>query len=85
MTDIHTAALLPTKPSSDDDSEFRHGFGAEASLPLIQSAPAVTHDTARAYWIDVTLLDCHVHADAVKALPWTFLCISSFLMEKVQD
>ena len=35
------AALLPVKSSSDDDSGFRHGFGAEASLPLTQSAPAV--------------------------------------------
>ena len=38
MTDVYTAALLPTKPSSDDDSVFRHGFEAEASLPLTQSA-----------------------------------------------
>ena len=29
MTDVCTAALLPTKPSSDDDSAFRHGFGAK--------------------------------------------------------
>ena len=47
MTDVHIAVLLPTKPSSDDDSEFGHGFEAEASLPLTQSAPAVTHDTTR--------------------------------------
>ena len=40
ITDVYTTALLPTKPSSDDDfSGFRHGFGAEASLPLAQSAP----------------------------------------------
>ena len=26
-----------------DDPGFRQGFGAEASLPLTQSAPAVTH------------------------------------------
>ena len=25
MTDVCTAALLPIKPSSDDDSGFRHG------------------------------------------------------------
>ena len=55
MNDVCTAALLPTKPSSDDDSGFRHGFGAEASLPLAQSAPAVTHDTTRFCWIVVTL------------------------------
>ena len=41
MTDVCTAALFPTKPSSDDDSGFRHGFGIEASLPLTQSAPEI--------------------------------------------
>ena len=68
MTDVYTAALLPTKPSSDDDSRFRHGFKAEASLPLTQSPPAVTHNTTRLCWIDVTLCDCHILADAVRAL-----------------
>ena len=34
ITDVYTTALLLTKPSSDDDSVFRHGFGTEASLPL---------------------------------------------------
>ena len=34
MTDVYTATLFSTKPSSDDDSGFRHSFGAEASLPL---------------------------------------------------
>ena len=54
-TDVYTVALLPTKPLSDDDSMFRLCFGAEASLPLPQSATAVTHDTTRLCWIDVTL------------------------------
>ena len=27
MTDVCTAALLPIKPSSDEDSGFGHGFG----------------------------------------------------------
>ena len=31
MTKVYTAALLPTKPSSDDDSGFRHRFEAETS------------------------------------------------------
>ena len=44
ITDLYTTALLLTKPSSDDDSGFRHGFGAEASLPLAQSTLAVSHD-----------------------------------------
>ena len=47
MTDVCTVELLPTKPSSNDDSGFGHGLGAESSLPLAQNAPAVTHDTAR--------------------------------------
>ena len=47
MTDVCTIALLPTKSSSGGDSRFRHGFGAEASLPLSQSAPAVIHDITR--------------------------------------
>ena len=45
MTDVYTAELLPTNPLSDDDSGFRHGFEAKASLPLTQSTPAVTHNT----------------------------------------
>ena len=47
ITDAYTTALLLRKPTSDDDSGFRHGFGAEASLPLAQSASAASHDTTR--------------------------------------
>ncbi len=47
ITDVYTTALLLTKPSSDDDSGFRHGFGVKASLPLAQSTPAVSHDPTR--------------------------------------
>ena len=72
ITDVYTTALLLTKPSSDDDSGFRHGFGAEASLPLTQSAPAVSHDTTRLCQIVVTLWDCQIHANAVRALSWIF-------------
>ena len=32
ITVVCTAALLSTKPSSDDDSGFRYCFGAEALL-----------------------------------------------------
>ena len=72
MTDAYTAALLPTKPSSDCDSRFRHVFRAEASLPVTHSASAVTHDTTGLCRIDVTLWDFHIHADAVRALSWIF-------------
>ena len=68
ITDVYTTALLLTKPSSDDDSGFRHGFGAEASLPLVQSAPAVSHDTTRLCHIVVVVWDCQINADPVGAL-----------------
>ena len=70
ITDVYTTALLLTKPSSDDDSGFRHGIGAEASLPLAQSVPTVSHDTARLCQIVVARWDCQIHADAVRALSW---------------
>ena len=72
ITDVYTTVLLLTKPSSDDDSGFRHNFGAEASLPLTQSAPAVSHDTTKHCQIFVALWDCQIHADAVRALSWIF-------------
>ena len=55
MTDLCTAALLPTNPSSDDDSGFRHGFRTKASLPLAQSVSAVIYNTIRLCWIVVSL------------------------------
>ena len=70
ITDLYTTALLLTKPSSDDNSGFRHGFGAEASLPLTQSAPAVTHGTTRLCQIVVALLNWEIHAHAVRSLSW---------------
>ena len=72
ITDVYTTALLLTKPSSDDDSGFRHGFRAKASLPLTQSTPAVSHDTTRFCQIVVTVWDCQIHANAVRALSWIF-------------
>ena len=72
MTDVCKAALFPTEHSSDDNCGFRHGFGVEASLPLTQSGPAVTHDITRFYKVDVTQLDWHIHADAVTTLSCIF-------------
>ena len=71
MNDVCTVTLLQTKLLLDDDSGFRHDFWAKASLPLSQSASAVTHDTTRLCWIVVTLWDCHIHADSVRAF-WHF-------------
>ena len=75
MTDVCTAVLLPTKPTSNNDSGFRHSFEAETSLPLTQSAPAVTHDTTRLCWIVFTQINCHIHADVVRALSCFFFYV----------
>ena len=56
-------------------------FGAEASLPLTKSDPAVSHDTTRLCQIVVNLWDYQIHADAVRALS----CIFSCPMEEAQD
>ena len=60
--------LLPIKSSSDEDPGFRHGFGAEASLPQIQGVLAVSHNTTRLYWILSDLYECHILSDAVTVL-----------------
>ena len=72
ITDVYTIALILTKPSSDDDSGFRHGFGAEASLPVAHSTPAVSDDTTRLCQIIVAQWDCQINAVADRALSWTF-------------
>ena len=72
------AVLLRVKSSSDDDPGFRHGFGAEASLPLTQGAPAVSHNTTRLYWTGFNLYECHIHSDAVTVLFWIFFIYSLF-------
>ena len=72
MTTVWTAALLPTKPSSDDDSGFTHGFGAWSIITTIPERPM---DITRLCWIVITLWDCHIHADAVRALFWIFFYI----------
>ena len=75
------AVLLPVKSYSDEDSGFRHGFGAEASLPLTQDAPAVSHNTTRLYWIVFILYECHIRSDTVTVLFWIFfLYIPSSLL-----
>ena len=68
MTDVYTTVMLPTKPSSIDGFGFRPGFGAEALFPVTQSAQAVTHDTTRLCWINVTQCDCPIHADTVSLI-----------------
>ena len=71
------AVLLSLKSSSDDDPGFRDGFGAEASLPLTQGAPAVSHNTTRLYWMVFNPSECHIRSDAVTALFGIFFYIYS--------
>ena len=72
------AVLLPIKSSSDDDPGFRHDFGAKASLPLTQGAPAISYNTTRLYWMVFVLYKCHIHSDAVTVLFWIFFIYSLF-------
>ena len=73
------AILLLVKSSSDDDPGFRHGFGAEASSPLTQGVPAVSHNTTRLYWMVFNLNVCHIRSDAVTALFWIVFIYSLFI------
>ena len=70
---MQIAVLHPTKPSSDDDSVFKHGFRAEAWLLPTQSIPAVHHEITYFCWFVFSLWECHIHVDAVKALFGLFL------------
>ena len=72
------AVLRPVKSSSYDDPGFRHGFGPEASLPLTQGAPAVSHNITKLYWMVFNLYECHICSDAVTALFWIFFIYSFF-------
>lgn len=47
MTAAGTAVLVPKRSSADDDSGFRHDFGAQTSLLLTHSSPGVTQDTIK--------------------------------------
>ena len=74
--------MLPVKSSSDDNPGFRHGFGAEASLPLTQGTPAVSHNTTRLYWMMFDLYECHIRSDAITVLFWIFFIFSLFFAGK---
>ena len=56
MTAVQTAVLLPTKPSSDDDSEIMYSFGAEVSSPPIHRVSAVSHDATPHNFGDLSLI-----------------------------
>ena len=72
------AVLLPIKSSSDDDPGFKYAFEAEASLPLTQGAPAVSHNTTRLYWMVFDLYECHIRSNAVRVFFWIFFIYSLF-------
>ena len=82
-TSAKEAVLLPVKSSSDDDPGFRLGFKTEASSPLTQGAPAVSHNTTRLYWMVFNLYECHIRSDAVTALFWIFFYLYSLFFAGV--
>ena len=51
-------------------------FCGEASLPLTQGAPAVSHNTTRLYWMVFNLYECHICSDTVTVLFWIFFIYS---------
>ena len=65
ITGVCTIALLPTKPSSDVDSGFRHGYGGRIIITTSQERPAISHYTTRLCQSVVTLWDYYIHADVV--------------------
>ena len=69
ITSVCTTALLPTKPSSDDDS-IQVWFRGRSIITTGPETPVVYHDTTRLFQIAVTLWDCHIHANAVRTLYW---------------
>ena len=85
ITDVYTTALLRTKPSSDDDPGFGHGFEAEALLPLAQSAQQYLKTPPDF----VRLLSLYGIARStlmqLESYLGSFPSISSCLMEEVQD
>lgn len=72
LTVAHTIVLLPTKPSSDDDSGFKHGFGARS---IITTSPKQLSHISQYYktMLDCcNLWDCYVHTDENNILPCIF-------------
>ena len=82
MHAVQIAVLLPTKPSFNNDFGFKHGFRAEASLPLTQNAPAGPNNTTKLCWsVVVNLWECYIHTDIIKGLFWiiSFIYIIPFV------
>ena len=77
--DSKKAVLLQIKSSSKEDPWFRHGFGAEASLPRTPGAPAVSHNTTRLYWMVFDLDEIHIRSDIITVLFWIFFYIFPLL------
>ena len=61
-------SVISNKGFTYDNSSFRHGFGAEVSLPLAQSVLTVSHDYIRFSIFKTTRLECHLQANAIRTL-----------------
>ena len=81
ITDVYTTALLLTSLHQMTTLGSGMVLGPEASLPLAQSAPAVSHDTRflSLYGIARSMLML------LEPYLGSFPCICSCLMEEVQD
>ena len=75
------AVLLPVKSLSNDNPGFRHGFGAEASLPLTQGVPTVSHNTNRLYWTCTNAISVQMQLQSGLG---SFLYIPFYLLVKVR-
>ena len=73
-----------TAAKKDDDPGFRHGFGAEASLPQTQGAPAVSHNNTRFYWMVFDQYEYHIRSDTVTVLFTIFFIYSLFFLVKIR-
>ena len=81
LTDIYTAALLPTKPSIRWWLWIQAWFRDRNIITIKPKRPSSNSQYHQTLWDWRHSVGLH----AVRALSWIFLCIFSCLMEKVQD
>ena len=85
ITDVCTITLLPIEPSLDDHSGSRHCFRAEASLSLAQTPQqylTTSPDFVRLSSLYGIAIPTQMQLEFYLGC---FSCISSCLMEEVQD
>ena len=85
ITDLYTTALLLRKPSSDDDSGFRHVSGPKNHYHKLR-APQQYLTTPPDFVRLLSLYGIAIYS-LMQLEPYlgSFPCISSCLMEEVQD